>query len=233
MNDSELPFRDCEGIMDKRFLLTAILAVGLGAVGAASAGAQVGEVKSLSQTDVSLSIYGAFSGTTTGDGVIQSPSNAAGGIVEVRHISNPIFGYEGTYSFNRANQVYTPQIFALPCPVGVVSCAPTPAAVSADAHELTGDWIASLKIANLRPFALAGVGLLFNQPASGQADTTSSNKAVFVYGGGLDWGVLPHIGLRFQYRGNLYKAPDLTTLYGSSGAFTRTAEPMIGVYLRL
>ena len=90
-----------------------------------------------------------------------------------------------------------------------------------------------MKIANLRPFALAGVGLLFNQPASGQADTTSSNKPVFVYGGGLDWGLLPHIGLRLQYRGNLYKAPDLTTLYGSSGAFTRTAEPMIGVYLRL
>jgi opacity protein-like surface antigen len=78
-----------------------------------------------------------------------------------------------------------------------------------------------------------GAGILFNQPASGQAATTSSNKPVFVYGAGLDWGLLPHIGLRFQYRGNLYKAPDLTTLYGSSGAFTRTAEPMIGVYLRL
>jgi opacity protein-like surface antigen len=217
--------------MDKRFLLTAIVGVGLGAVGVASAGAQVGEVKSLSQTDVSLSIYGAFSGTTTGDGVIQSPSNAAGGIVEVRHISNPLVGFEGTYSFNRANQVYTPEGFA--CPVGIVPCSLTVAAVSADAHELTGDWVPSVKIANLRPFGLVGAGILFNQPASGQAATTSSNKPVFVYGAGLDWGLLPHIGLRFQYRGNLYKAPDLTTLYGSSGAFTRTAEPMIGVYLRL
>jgi opacity protein-like surface antigen len=78
-----------------------------------------------------------------------------------------------------------------------------------------------------------GVGLLLNEPSSGQADTTSSNKAVFVYGAGLDWGLIPHIGLRFQYRGNLYKAPDLSTLYTSSGAFTHTAEPMIGVYFRL
>jgi outer membrane cobalamin receptor len=54
-----------------------------------------------------------------------------------------------------------------------------------------------------------------------------------VYGAGLDWGLIPHIGLRFQYRGNLYKAPDLSTLYTSSGAFTHTAEPMIGVYFRL
>jgi opacity protein-like surface antigen len=215
--------------MDKRFLQVVIHSVVLGALGVASAGAQVGEVRSLSQTDVSLSIYGAFGGTTTGNGIHQSPSNAAGGIVEVRHISNPLVGFEGTYSFNRANQVYTPTGYEC----GVICGPVTPAAVSADAHELTGDWIASLKIANLRPFALAGVGLLFNQPASGQADTTSSNKPVFVYGAGLDWGLLPHIGLRLQYRGNLYKAPDLTTLYGSSGAFTRTAEPMIGVYLRL
>ena len=68
--------------------------------------------------------------------------------------------------------------------------------------------------------------------AAGKRVTNTSTKPVFVYGGGLDWGLLPHLGLRFQYRGNLYKAPDLTTLYTSSGAFTHTAEPMIGAYLR-
>jgi len=55
---------------------------------------------------------------------------------------------------------------------------------------------------------------------------------VFVYGAGLDWGLIPHLGLRLQYRGNLYKAPDLTKLYTSTGAFTNTSEPMIGAYLR-
>jgi opacity protein-like surface antigen len=215
-------------MMHKKWMKAGILAVGLGALGSVAADAQVKELNSLSKTDVSLSFYGAFSQKTTGDNIIQSPSNAAGGIVEVRHISNPIVGFEGTYSFNRANQVYSPTVSCgLPC--GSI----TPATISADAHEVTGDWIASLKIANLRPFALAGAGILFNQPVSGQTDATSSNKPVFVYGAGLDWGLLPHIGLRFQYRGSLYKAPDLTTLYGSSGAFTHTAEPMIGVYFRL
>jgi len=213
--------------MHTRWIQSAILAFGLGALGSAAACAQMKEVNSLGKTDVALSFYGTWSEKTTGNGIIQSPSNAAGGIVEVRHISNPIVGFEGTYSFNRANQVYSPTISCgLPC--GPI----TPATISADAHEVTGDWIASLKIANLRPFALAGGGLLFNQPVGGQTDTTSSNKPVFVYGAGLDWGLLPHIGLRLQYRGNLYKAPDLTTLYTSSGAFTHTAEPMIGAYLR-
>ncbi len=200
-----------------------------------SSGTVLGQARAaagdLSRTDVALSVYGAFNGATTGNGVVQSPSNSAGGLIELRYIRNPLIGYEATYAFNRANQRYAPSI-ALPCPPPPDGGCGLPAAVSANAHEVTGDWIASLKIANLRPFALAGVGLLLDVPSSGQTDTSTSTKPVFVYGGGLDWGLLPHLGLRFQYRGNLYKAPDLTTLYTSSRAFTHTAEPMIGAYLR-
>jgi len=215
--------------MHKNWMRAAILAVGFGAVCAATAGAQAKAVKDISQTDVSLSLYGAFSGSTSGDGFAQSPSNSAGGMIAVRHISNPLFGYEGTYSFNRANQVYTPLV----CPATGITPGCSPAQpVSADAHEITGDWIASIKLANVRPFALAGVGLLFNQPTSGQSDTTGSKKGVFVYGLGFDWGLLPHIGLRLQYRGNVYKAPDLSTVFGSSTQFEHTGEPMVGAYLR-
>lgn len=179
------------------------------------------------QTDLALSLYGAFSGTTNTNTAgnttfTDSPSNAAGGMFELRHIRNPIIGYEATYAFNRANQVYSAN-----CSL----C--TPAAVSANAHEITGDWVVSLHAANLRPFGLLGLGLLLNEPASGQTETTSSNQAVYVYGAGLDWGLLPHIGLRFQYRGNVHRAPDITTAYGiQTLAYSHTAEPMIGAYLR-
>src|SRR5579863_5659290 len=82
------------------------------------------------QTDVALSAFGAFSGTTNGNGTVQSPSNAAGGMIELRHIDNPLIGYEGTYSFNRANQVYRARLTV--CPVGAVPpCnSPPPAPVS-------------------------------------------------------------------------------------------------------
>jgi opacity protein-like surface antigen len=215
--------------MRKIWMQAAIVA--LGVLGVVSANAQVGEVKSLSKTDIGLGLYGAFNGTTTVTDGQQSPSNAAGGIVEVRHLANPLVGFEGTYSYNRADRTYSP--FACPATTGEIpSCNPTQA-VKANAHEVTADYVPSLKIANLRPFGVLGLGLLLNEPASGQTDTTSSNKVVYVYGAGLDWGLLPHIGLRFQYRGNLYKAPDLSTIYGSTGAFTHTAEPMVGVYFRL
>jgi len=192
--------------MLKKWMQAAMLVAGLAALECATADAQAAADRALSKTDLSLGIYGAFSGATTGNGVMESPSNAAGGIFEVRHIENPLVGFEGTYSFNRANQVYSSTVSCgLPC--GNIS----PATISADAHEVTADYLASLKIANLRPFVLAGA----------------------VYGAGLDWGLLPHIGVRLQYRGNLYKAPDLTKAFSSTGAFTHTAEPMIGIYLRL
>lgn len=223
--------------MIRNSILTASLVIAVGMLGSAAAGAQVREaVGAITNTDVAVSLYGAFSGTTNGNHTTQSPANAAGGMVEVRHIVNPIIGYEGTYSFNRANQTYST---LLVCP-GTNCPITSTTAVSADAHEVTGNWVASVKIANLRPFALAGGGLLFNQPSGGitstnapSTSTNSSTKGVFDYGAGLDWGLLPHLGLRFQYRGNLYKAPDLTKLYTSTGAFTHTSEPMIGVYFRL
>jgi opacity protein-like surface antigen len=182
------------------------------------------------QTDVALSFYGAFSQSTSGNGTAQSPANAAGGLIELRHISNPLMGYDVTYSYNRANQSYSP--IACASPVGTQpSCTPRQA-ISANAHQVSADWVISVHAANLRPFALAGVGLLLNEPSGGQSNTTSSDKPVFIYGAGLDWGLVPHLGLRFQYRGNLYHAPDITRAFSSTGKFTQTAEPMIGAYLQ-
>jgi opacity protein-like surface antigen len=227
--------------MKANWMQRAFLLVGLAVLNCAAAGAQ---------TDVALSLYGAFTGTTTANGATQSPSNAAGGLLEVRHIVHPWIGFEGTYAFNRANQAYSGLVYPplTACPVGNCSPATEIAAVSADAHEVTGDWVASLKLGNLRPFALAGGGILFDAP-SGQilqsgsvivacggtnpSCTNTTTKPVFVYGGGVDWGLLPHLGLRLQYRGNLYKAPALTTVFTSTGAFMHTAEPMVGVYFRL
>lgn len=167
------------------------------------------------QTDAAASFYGSFSGTTSGNGTIQSPANAAGVLLELRHISNPLVGYELNYSFNRANQNYN-----------------SLEEIKAAAHEVGADWVVSFPVLMLKPFVLAGGGLIFFRPDGGQPDSTSDTKAVFVYGAGLDWTVIPHIGLRFQYRGNLYHAPDLSHAFSSTDAFTHTAEPMIGAYLR-
>lgn len=183
------------------------------------------------QTSVGLSLYGAFNQSTSGNNTAQSPSNSAGGLIELRHTSNPILGFEATYSYNRANQHYSYNGPAISATCPTTGCPNlSPASVKANAHELTVDWIPSLGIGSFRPFGVLGLGLLLNEPTGSQTSTSTSTQAVYVYGAGLDWGLLPHLGLRFQYRGNLYKAPRLTTLYTSTDAFTRTAEPVIGAY---
>src|SRR5690348_6394482 len=138
----------------------------LAAVFAASASAQ---------TSVGLSLYGAFNGATTGNNTNQSPSNSAGGLIELRHISNPIVGFEATYSYNRANQTYSLSEHPITCPVN--GCL-LPASVKANAHELTLDWIPSVPIGNLRPFGVLGLGLLLNQPTGSQSSTSSSTQPV-------------------------------------------------------
>lgn len=184
-----------------------------------------GSMQAFAQTDIAFSVLGAFSESSSGNGTLQTPSVHAGGLFQLRHIANPLVGYEVTYSYSRANQVYT----QVPSDIqSVASVQP----VSANANQITADWVVSLRLLNFRPFALAGVGALITRPVSDQSDTQTSTKAVYVYGAGLDIGLIPHFGLRLQYRGNVNKAPDLSTVFTSTNAFIHTAEPMAGLYGR-
>ena len=189
------------------------------------------------QTDVAASLYGALSTSPQGGNTTQSPSYSPGGMFEFQHIFNPVLDFEATYSFNPAKQIYayTGPVPALVCNP-VPSCpAPLPSStsVSANAHELTADWIPSKTKGTLRPFAVLGGGVLIDVPSGGQSNTTTDTKPVFVFGLGMDWARWKRIGLRFQYRGNLYSAPLLTTQYTSTGSLMLTNEPMVGLYFRL
>ncbi len=216
-------------------LVTMILSLGLLPVAAQS------------QTDIALSGYGAFNQNTSGNRTTQSPSDQGGFLVELRHIRNPLMGYEATYGYNRANQAYTS------APVGcpAFGCSTSTATIPANQHEVTADWVVSLKVLMFRPFALAGGGILVNSPEGGtvttvscgilnplcsttttRASTQTQVKGEFTYGAGVDWTLLPHLGLRFQYRGRVSKAPQLVTAFSSTDQFTRTSEPVLGAFLR-
>ncbi|MCL5262977.1 MAG: outer membrane beta-barrel protein [Acidobacteria bacterium] len=201
------------------FLLLVLLVFGISPVNA--------------QNDIAVSALGSFSSSTTGFYTQQDPFDQAGVLVEFRHIWNPLYGYELAYSANRANQAYInvgPHP-TLPCtPFGCPY--PTRQNVRAYDHEVSADWVVSVPFASLRPFALAGGGVQMFEPMGGQMGTQSDNQAVFVYGAGLDWTLLPQFGLRFQYRGNLYKAPSLAVAFPATDKFTHSAEPVIGFFIR-
>ena len=191
------------------------------------------------QTDIAGSIYGAFSTSPQGGGTSQTQSDAAGGLLEIQHIFFPTMSFEVTYSYNRADQSYIPTFSAVPANVCLPGpgCATTspliPTSFPANANEFTADWIPSKTTGALLPFAVLGGGVLIDVPSGGQSNTTTATKPVFVFGLGMDWARWKRVGLRFQYRGNLYSAPLLTTQYASTGSLMLTNEPMVGVYFRL
>jgi hypothetical protein len=176
-----------------------------------------------------------FSSTTTGHAVKESPSDSGGGMIEVRHIISPWIGFKGTYSLNRANQIYNAPMF---CSL----CVAVP--VEANSHEITGDWVFSSQMGRFRPFALLGAGILYFQPLESiaynrMAPTQSCTTPVYVYGAGIDWGISRRLGLRLQYRGNFYNAPDMTGDFGppspetgNGTVYTHAAQPAIGVYYK-
>ncbi len=204
----------------------------------------------LAQTTVAAGVFGAFSQSTSSssDGITQTPANAAGVIVELRHLYNPLLGFDAAYSWNRANQTFTqttPTVCGLQCSGSTSSTEPVPA----NANEISIAWVGSFRLAGFTPFVLAGGGVLFNTPTTNVATdticsnvaplcavsskpTNSSTTGVFVYGAGVDWEILPHLGLRVQYRGHVNRARGVARSFTTAHAFLQTTAPMVGAFFR-
>ena len=233
--------------MRMKWVLAACVLTGLVAMSGAAAEGQAGATQaptqtqtsrqtapatpSYAETDIGGSGYEAFTSSTTGNGTVETPSNGAGGMVELRHIHSPFIGYEMTYSFNAANASFAPT--ATGC--GFV-CQNPPQKITSHGSVLGFDWVVSAKHGNLRPFLVGGLGFFIDYPTTFPTGTTYSNNDVvrpdYIYGGGVDWGFSSHLGLRLQYRGNLYKAPNISHPYPATGKFTQTGMPMGGVYFQ-
>ncbi len=228
--------------MRKKWMLTTFILIGMAALtGAAAygqadapAGGQSGAAAkartapgSRSQTDIGASFYEALTSATSGNGTQQTPSNAPGGMIELRHIANPLVGYEMTFSFNPADQAYVPKAGACG-----LACANPPTKISGNAAEVAIDYVASYKVGNLRPFVVGGIGFFIAIPGATPFGNNTSIRPAYVYGGGVDYSFSSHLGIRAQFRGNMYKAPQTSAIYPATGVFTQSLEPMGGLFYR-
>ncbi len=207
------------------------------------------------QTDLSVSILGSLNGSVNNASSALRSIDEIGGNIALRHVRNALVGLEAGYSYYRSNQndsyLYYPPGNLCPAP----PCGPTQvqANVLADTHEITADWVLTLKLKNFRPFALAGAGLLIDQPATGtgieslttcdtsdplcntttqSVSTPTQTKPVFNYGLGLDWRLRPQLGIRVQFRGNLNPTPVLLSGFPSTSTLMHSAQPMLGIFYR-
>lgn len=178
------------------------------------------------ETDIGGSIYEAFTSASTGNGVQQTPSNAIGGLFELRHIQRPLVGYELSFGYNGANAKFNPT----PAPSCGYACNAPPQDLASQGYLVGLDWIFSKKYGRLRPFGVAGIGFFIDEPNNSVYPINDVVRITWTYGGGVDWALTDRFGLRAQYRGNIYSAPNLAVTFPATGKLTSMNQPMGGVF---
>lgn len=180
-----------------------------------------------SRSDFALSGIGVFPRQTTGNGIQQDPSNSGGFLLSYRYAFQSHSSLEVNYSYSRDTQYYT-----------IVGTTAGPfAAQQANVHEFTGAYVLDAgRSRRVDPFVLAGIGALVFNPITNSTNatfgSTTQTTAAFLYGFGLNYRLVHGLGLRLQYRGLIYKAPDFGVSEISTNSWTHSAEPAIGLTFR-
>jgi hypothetical protein len=179
-----------------------------------------------SSLDLSASFFKTFSNATTGNGTSQTPDDSFGGIVGMRYTQTPFIGFEVSYSISNLDQKFAPDPRSC-----TYTCGNDIVTIPSKMNEVATDWVVSKTSGSIRPFGLGGIAFVISTAGGDYNALNTIVRMGYVYGGGVDWGS-PKFGLRVQYRGTYFKAPDLTADFYPTGKFTHVAEPMAGMYYR-
>jgi len=159
--------------------------------------------------------------TTSGPNTYSS-TKSGGGIVGYSYQFNRWASAEGNYGYTRNTQNY----------LGTNG----QASIRSDIHQVTGSFVARIPahLGRLRPYALAGAGALIFNPTDQNTVQGAARqaKATFVYGGGADINIVHNFGVRAEYRGFLFKAPDFTLSGLNLDKVTHIAQPSAGFFVR-
>ena len=197
------------------------------------------------QTDVAASVTGAFTFHSTSSSATLNTDPTAGGLLELRHFFSPRRGFAVAYSYRHVSQKFIsgpqPVPWVLQCSPGGINCTgPTPGyrfsiSATSNIHQFTADWTPSQPAGNFRYFEVLGLGALVDLPADHPPDIILSrvSSPVLDFGAGVDWQHWQRFGVRAQYRGNLYQAPNLAAaFFGNDRALAMTNNLCLGVYFR-
>jgi outer membrane immunogenic protein len=106
--------------------------------------------------------------------------------------------------------------------------------------EFSADYVLTpLRGRRLEPFLFAGAGALRWYPQNQYINDNSSffgaysqTSLAFLYGGGADYRLWRRIGLRMQYRGLIFRAPDFDVSDFFISAKGHMAEPSVGIVVK-
>ncbi len=199
----------------RKFALPSLLLLAAPAFLIAPAHAQ----KALSNSDISVDGFAQFTSTASGNGITDRPTKSAGGAASFRHSYHWWLGYEAGYEYTRFAEYYTGESFG----------------IQHNTHEFGGSYyVHGATTLGLQPFATVGASaLVFSPSLNGGQNVAYQARPALNFGVGVNLPLLTsHFGVRVQYRGVYYKAPDFGEARLTTNAFRETSEPMAGVYFR-
>lgn len=176
------------------------------------------------RNEVSVQGTGFLTRDSEGNGIRQHTTDSGGLLTSYRFHFNNWLAADGSYGYTRN----TLQNFTS---AGAFN-------VQANIHQTTGALVVSSprRVFGLIPYGLAGAGALTFDPSGNPGGFVSGadrqTKAAFVYGGGADINLTQRFGLRFEYRGLVYKRPDFGQVSLDSDVTTHTAQPSAGFVIR-
>jgi hypothetical protein len=173
----------------------------------------------LHNSDAAVSVFGQFTPTVSGNGITDATTSSVGGQAAFRHSYHWWLGFEGSYNYTRYAELYSSQHFP----------------VQHNTHEFAASYlVAAPGLLGFHPFALAGISaLVFSPSLNGGQNFSWQGEPAFNFGVGVNQALLSsHFGIRLQYRGVYYKAPDFNEAVLDTGKSRLTSEPMAGVFLK-
>jgi len=169
--------------------------------------------------DVSLNGMGVISTHSSGQGIELKPTKSGGPLISFRFRFNEKSSIIANFSSTRNSQIFTlgSDIYRVHSTVSEFSL---------------GYVFNPIQIGKFEPFLLAGAGSLSFNPGDTFINTfqvpiasAKQTKLGYVYGGGVDYRVRPHIAVRLQYRGMVYRAPNFKNASLFTGALGQMAVP--------
>ena len=175
--------------------------------------------KALRNDDVSVGGFYQFTSDASGNGITDTTTHSIGGQASFRHSFHWWLGYEAAYDYTRFTEYYTGQPFGY----------------QHNLHEFSGSYyVHGPRALGIQPFAVAGISaVLFSPTLNGGQNVSWQPRPGANFGAGINYPLLGSaIGLRLQYRGVYYKAPDFGLTQLTTNTYRLTSEPMAGFYIR-
>jgi len=175
--------------------------------------------KALHNDEVSIGGFYQLTSDASGNGITDTASKSLGGEASFRHSYHWWMGYDAAYDYARFTEYYTGQIFGY----------------QHNMHAFSGSYYVHgpVRVLGIQPFAVGGISaVVFSPTLNGGQNVSWQARPGANFGAGINYALLSsHIGLRLQYRGLYYKAPDFGLSKLTTNAWRLTSAPMAGFYI--